>query len=96
MNSSELRTIAKQIRDSIKDNTFSEDLVDESFKKNYKSLYDILISKDSYNEEIFQKLMSMKEKLEKGEDSYKVDVELGQYMAEKYIDPVIKKIPPKK
>ena len=47
------------------------------------------------NNEIFKRMMTLKRKLEDGEDSYGVDVKFGQYMAEKYVDPLVKSIPPK-
>jgi hypothetical protein len=42
---------------------------------------------------IFKQLMSMKRKLEEGEEQYSVDVKVGQMMAEKYLDPVLSKLP---
>jgi len=42
---------------------------------------------------IFKQMMSYKRRLEAGEDQYSVDVKFGQFMAEKYIDPVIKQDP---
>ena len=35
-------------------------------------------------------MMSLKRKIDDGGDSYEADVKFGKYMAEKYIDPVIK------
>ena len=40
---------------------------------------------------IFKQMMKMKRELESGKDQYSVDVKFGQYMADKYIDPVINK-----
>ena len=39
---------------------------------------------------IFKEMMKMKRRLEAGEDQYSVDVRFGQFMANRYIDPVIK------
>jgi len=44
---------------------------------------------------IYRQMMKMKRKLESGEDQYSVDVKFGKYMAEKFVDPVVKNIPKK-
>jgi hypothetical protein len=44
-----------------------------------------------FEPEIFKEMMKMKRKLEKGEDQYSVDVKFGQFMADKYIAPALKK-----
>jgi hypothetical protein len=36
-------------------------------------------------------MMKRKREIEAGKDQYSVDVKFGKFMAEKYIDPVIKK-----
>ena len=55
-----------------------------------KMLYETILSND-FNKEIFKEMMKMKRRLEAGEDQYSVDVRFGKFMAEKYIDPVVKK-----
>lgn len=45
---------------------------------------------DSMDITIFKKMLSMKRKLEDGEEQYAVDVQFGKYMAKKYIDPIVK------
>jgi len=55
-----------------------------------KMLYETILSND-FNKDIFKEMMKMKRRLESGEDQYSVDVRFGKFMAEKYIDPVIKK-----
>ena len=62
----------------------------ENFKKENKLLYETVVG-DDYNPEIFKEMMKMKRLLESGKEQYAVDVRFGKYMAEKFIDPVIKK-----
>ena len=64
------------------------------FKEKNRLFYETIISGEM-NNEIFKRMMTLKRKLEDGEDSYGVDVKFGQYMAEKYVDPLVKSIPPK-
>jgi hypothetical protein len=63
-----------------------------SFKTKNRMLYEMALS-DDMDINIFKQLMSMKRKLEGGEDQYSVDVKVGQMMAEKYLDPVLDKLP---
>jgi len=60
------------------------------FKKSQKLLYETVLS-DGMDMSIFKNMMNMKRRLESGEDQYSVDVRVGQMMAEKYIDPVVKR-----
>ena len=55
-----------------------------------KLFYDIIID-GGFNEEIFKKMIFYKRKIEEGGDPYEADVKFGKFMAEKFIDPVIKK-----
>ena len=90
MKADELIRLTKEIRKRLKNGTFDEiDFI--AFKNDHLSLYEIVISKD-YNEFIFNKIMDSLKRLEAGEDSYKVDVDLGYFMAEKYVDPVVDKL----
>lgn len=52
-------------------------------------LYDMVVKESSFDIQIFKEMMKMKRRLESGEDQYSVDVRFGQYMADKYITPVI-------
>ena len=64
----------------------------ESFRKSNRMFYEMILSDPNIlNSEILAQMLKMKRKLESGEDQYSVDVKFGQYMANKYIDPVIKK-----
>ena len=62
------------------------------FKTKNKMLYEMTLS-DEMDLNIFKQMMSMKRKIEFGEDQYSVDVKVGQMMAEKYLDPIVKKLP---
>ena len=55
-------------------------------------LYEMTLS-DEMDLNIFKQMMSMKRKIEFGEDQYSVDVKVGQMMAEKYLDPIVKNLP---
>ncbi len=61
------------------------------FRTQNRMLYEMVLSKEGINDKIFKEMMKMKRRLESGEDQYSVDVRFGQYMANEYIDPVIKK-----
>jgi hypothetical protein len=60
------------------------------FKSKNKVFYEVILSSDM-DISIFREMMRMKRRLEAGEDQYSVDVKFGEFMAGKYIDPVIKK-----
>ena len=77
--------------------TFSKEQIDlmeefNDFKKGNKLFYETILS-DQMDTVIFKKMMKLKRDLEKGEDSYGVDVKFGKYMAEKYVDPITSKLP---
>jgi hypothetical protein len=62
-----------------------------AFKTQNRTFYEMIISPDGVDPVIFKEMIRMKRRLESGEDQYSVDVRFGSYMAQKYIDPVIKK-----
>ena len=64
----------------------------QTFKTKSRMLYEMVLSEDM-DLAIFKQMMSMKRKLESGEDQYSVDVKVGQMMAEKYLDPLVKNLP---
>ena len=73
----------------------SKDFIDslsefKDFRTNNKTFYDTILAED-FDQEIFKKMISLKRKVEEGGDSYEADVKFGKFMAEKFIDPVIKK-----
>ena len=94
MNADEIESIIAKIQSEVKNNIFDPNEY-SSFKESNRTLYSLAVSGE-INEEIFSKFMNMKRKLEQGKDPYSIDVEVGQFMAERYIDPVVKNIPEKK
>jgi hypothetical protein len=64
-----------------------------SFREQNRIFYDMILSDEGINEPVFKEMMKMKRRLEAGEDQYSVDVSFGRFMANKYIDPVIKNKP---
>jgi hypothetical protein len=64
----------------------------QTFKTKNRMLYEMVLCEEM-DINIFRQMMAMKRKLENGEDQYAVDVKVGQMMAEKYLDPVVKKLP---
>ena len=64
----------------------------KQFKEENKIFYEMILN-DNMDMGIYRQMMKMKRKLESGEDQYSVDVKFGKYMAEKFVDPVVKNIP---
>ena len=60
----------------------------DDFKFHNKLFYETVLS-DTFDPIIYKQMMIMKRKLEGGEDPYSVDVKFGEYMADKYIAPVV-------
>ena len=91
MNADEIERIVSELN-FLKDSLSREELDNKflDFRTKNRMLYETILS-GQFEPEIFKEMMKMKRKLEKGEDQYSVDVKFGQYMADKYIDPVIKK-----
>ena len=61
------------------------------FKIQNRIFYEMIVSNDGVNQVVFKEMMKMKRRLETGEDQYSVDVRFGEFMAGKYIDPVVGK-----
>lgn len=61
-----------------------------AFRDKYADLYKMVLSNDM-DLVIFKQMMKCKRKLEQGEDKYGVDVKFGEFMAEKYVYPLVKK-----
>jgi len=64
------------------------------FRDSQKMFYNVILSGDM-DSAIFKQMMAMKRRIEGGEDQYSVDVRFGKFMAEKYVDPLVSKLPPK-
>jgi len=99
MDAEEIERTVNKLIDLLKTNTVEEiESMSEfdSFKKGAgKMLYQMVIT-NTFDNSIFKEMMKMKRLIESGEDQYSVDVKFGRYMAGKFIDPVVKNIPPKK
>jgi hypothetical protein len=67
----------------------------KQFKEDNKIFYEMILN-NNMDMDIYRQMMKMKRKLESGEDQYSVDVKFGKYMAEKFVDPVVKNIPENK
>ena len=62
------------------------------FRMSNRMFFELILSdNDVQKNVIFKQMMKMKRNLEGGEEQYSVDVKFGQYMADKFIDPVINK-----
>ena len=60
------------------------------FRTSNRMFFELILSDaDIQKNVIFKQMMKMKRELESGKDQYSVDVKFGQYMADKYINPVI-------
>ena len=64
----------------------------DEFRTSQRMFYQVVLS-DEMDLTIFKQMMAMKRKLEEGEDQYSVDVKFGQFMADKYLTPVVSKLP---
>jgi hypothetical protein len=89
----EVEEIFKQLNVLKKD--YSKETIDlipefEQFRTEQKLFYETILKEDM-DPTIFKQMMKMKRRLESGEDSYGVDVKFGKFMAEKFIDPIVKK-----
>ena len=60
------------------------------FRTKNRIFYETLLN-GQFQPEIFKEMMKRKREIEAGKDQYLVDVKFGKFMAEKYIDPVVKK-----
>ena len=60
------------------------------FRTTNRVFYETIVE-GQFNQEIFKEMMKRKREIETGKDQYSVDVKFGRFMAEKYIDPVVKK-----
>jgi hypothetical protein len=62
------------------------------FRTNNRMFFELILSdNDIQKNVIFKQMLKMKRELESGKDQYSVDVKFGQFMADKYINPVINK-----
>lgn len=93
MKADEIEAVVAKLLELKKTKSRSEiDLLTEfdEFRVSQKMFYQVILSEEM-DLTIFNQMMAMKRRLEGGEEQYSVDVRFGQFMAEKYIDPVIKR-----
>jgi hypothetical protein len=62
----------------------------EEFRKTQRMFYETVLS-GTFEPEIFKVMMDYKRKIENGSDQYSIDVQFGQYMADRYIPESLKK-----
>jgi hypothetical protein len=91
MNADEIENIVAKLLE-LKDTQSREELDNlfVDFRTRNRVFYETILS-GQFEPVIFKEMMKRKREIESGKDQYSVDVKFGQYMAEKYIDPVIKK-----
>ena len=92
MKADEIEKIVHELL-SLKD-TYPKSKLDDmflDFRTANRMLYETILE-GQFQPEIFKEMMKLKRKLENGEDQYSVDVKFGEYMAEKYINPVVKPV----
>ena len=81
---SELLAVKQTISRQELDNIYFE------FRTSHRLFYETILD-GGFEPVIFKEMMKRKRELESGRDSYSVDVKFGQFMSDRYIDPVIKK-----
>ena len=64
----------------------------DEFRTSQRMFYQVILS-DDMDLTIFKQMMEMKRRIEEGEDQYSADVKFGQFMADKYLTPVVSKLP---
>jgi len=64
----------------------------ENFRLNHNLFYKMIVTEAEFDMKIFKEMMKMKRRLESGEDQYSVDVKFGQFMADKYLKPIVEKL----
>ena len=76
----------------LKDQKSKEELDEQflEFRTKNRMFYETILN-GQFEPVIFKEMMKRKRELESGKDQYSVDVKFGQYMADKYINPVINK-----
>jgi hypothetical protein len=60
------------------------------FRTKNRMFYETILNGE-FDPDIFKEMMKRKRELESGKEQYSVDVKFGQFMADKYINPFIKK-----
>jgi hypothetical protein len=90
MKADEIEKVVKELL-IVKD-TLTRDRLDtlfQDFRTKNRMFYELILE-GQFDPVIFNEMMKRKRELENGTDQYSVDVKFGRYMAEKYIDPLVK------
>jgi hypothetical protein len=76
----------------LKDKKSKEELDEQflEFRTKNRMFYETILN-GQFDHVIFKEMMKRKRELESGKEQYSVDVKFGQFMADKYINPVINK-----
>ena len=91
MKADEIEKVVKELL-IVKD-TLTRDRLDtlfQDFRTKNRMFYELILE-GKFDPVIYNEMMKRKRELENGTDQYSVDVKFGRYMAEKYIDPLVKK-----
>ena len=91
MKADEIEKVVKELiiaKDTLKKENLDTLFLD--FRTRNRMLYELILE-GNFDPVIFNEMMKRKRELENGSDQYSVDVKFGKFMAEKYIDPVVKK-----
>ena len=91
---------ADQIEENVKniltdmlENILTKEQLDEkylNFRTKNRMFYETILT-GGFDPVIFKEMMKAKRKIESGEDQFSVDTKFGQFMADKYIAPALKK-----
>ena len=90
MNAAEIEKIVSELLE-VKDRLTRQELdtIYYEFRTRHRVFYETILNGE-FEPVIFKEMMKRKRELESGREQYAIDVKFGQFMAEKYIDPVIK------
>jgi hypothetical protein len=89
----QIEEIVKNILTDMLENVLTKEKLDEKyleFRTKNRMFYETILT-GGFDPVIFNEMMKSKRKLESGVDQYSVDTKFGQFMADKYIAPALKK-----
>ena len=91
MNADDIEKIVKELL--LAKNVFSREELDKKyilFRTGNRMFYETILNGE-FDSIIFEQMMKAKRKLELGQDQFSVDKEFGQFMADRYVTPALKK-----
>ena len=90
MNADEIERIVSEIL-AVKETISRQELdtIYFEFRTRNRVFYETILT-GGFEPVVFKEMMKRKRELESGRDQYSVDVKFGQFMAERYIDPLMK------